>query len=185
MLAFYLSLIEGDEAKARFEQFYRRSYPRLWRVAWGILRSSELAEDAVHAAVIKIIDRHMEQFLKISQKSWDETEFWAVIIVRNTALNLLEKERRTVPMAGEWDAPAPNRAEDGAEYARLLELIQALPEIYRAVLEPKLVLEWDNAEIARAQGLSPSTVSTRAARGLKILREKLREEGYEDDGQRV
>lgn len=182
MLAFYLSLIEGDEAKARFEQFYRRSYPRLWRVAWGILRTSELAEDAVHAALIKIIDGHMDSFLKISQKSWDETEFWAVIIVRNTALNMLKKEARTVPLAEGWDAPAAGRAEDGAQYARLRELIQALPEIYRAVLEPKLVLEWDNAEIARALGLSPSTVSTRAARGLKMLQKKLREEGYAYDG---
>lgn len=64
MLAFYLSLVEGDGAKARFEHFYRRSYPRLKRVALGILKSPERAEDAVHAALIKIIDRHMEQFLE-------------------------------------------------------------------------------------------------------------------------
>lgn len=181
MLAFYLSLIEGDEAKARFEQFYQRFAPRLFAVARRILPSRELAEDAVHTSMVKMIDRHAEKFLEISQRSWDETMAWAVTIVKHTALNMLEKEKRTLPLAEGWDAPA--QAEGTVEYHRLVELIHTLPETYREVLELRLVAEWDNGTIARRLGITPSAVATRVSRGLRLLREKVREEGYEHDGQ--
>lgn len=178
MLTFYLSLIEGDSAKARFAQFYERALPRLYQVALRILHTPEMAEDAVQASMLKIVDRHMEKFLKISQKSWDETEFWAVTIVRNTALDMRRKEAWTTPLPEEWNPPAPSDTEGEAGRAYLRELIRALPEAYRAVLEPKLLLEWENVEIARSLGLTEAAVAKRAARGRRLLMDQLERGEY-------
>lgn len=55
MLSFYLSIIDTDQDKEKFEKLYTQ-YRRLMQyVAHDILKDDYLAEDAVHTAFIKII----------------------------------------------------------------------------------------------------------------------------------
>ena len=157
----------------------------VYRVALGYLRSAHDAEDAVQAAMVKILSRHQETFFEKLGRSWDETEGWAVLIVEHVAIDMLRKESHTVPLDEGWDAPAPSDTEGEAGYHALRELIDRLPEIYRVVLERRFVLEWDNAEIARELGLSENTVSTRVLRGRKLLQKMMEEEGDGHDGSRV
>ena len=153
---------------------------RLYAVALGILKNPALAEDAVSASMVKVID-HFETFLKIYEKSCQEIGPWAVTIVKNTALNLLRQERRSGSLDENWDAPAREDTEGEAGYRRLVALIRAMPESYRQVLELRLVSEWSTRDIARSTGLSEAAVDSRISRGRALLREKLREEGYEYD----
>lgn len=178
MLTYYLSLIGGDLPKAQFTQFYERARTRLYHVALSILHTPEGAEDAVQASMLKILDRHVEKFSELFQKSWDETLFWAVIIVRNTALDMLRKEARSAPLPGAWNPPGPSDTEGEAFRLYLRDLIRALPETYRVVLEPKLLLEWENVEIARDLGLTEAAVAKRAARGRRLLMEQLERGEY-------
>ena len=62
---------------------------------------------------------------------------------------------------------------------RLPELILALPESYREVLEQRLMLERSYREIADSLGILEKTVSSRLSRGKAMLIEKLNEEGYD------
>ena len=177
MLMFYLSLLP-QEHHALFTTFYPRYRNNCYTVAFYMLKNAPQAEDAVSIAMLKVID-HFEDFLKIYEKSCEEIGPWVVTIVKNTALDLLKKEGRNVPMDEDWDAPGPADTEKAAEYRRLVELIRSMPETYRQVLELKLVEERSTGEIAHATGLSETAVNSRFLRGRALLREKLRDEGYE------
>ena len=59
-----------------------------------------------------------------------------------------------------------------------MELIRALPEGYRRILELKFVEEESNRSIARRLGLKESTVSTRIQRGRKLLLDAMERESY-------
>ena len=61
-----------------------------------------------------------------------------------------------------------------------MDLIRALPEQYRTILELKFLWEWTDRAIAQAVGLSVDAVSARVSRGRKLLQQKLREAGYHD-----
>ena len=46
------------------------------------------------------------------------------------------------------------------------------------MLEPKLLLEWENVEIARSLGLTEAAVAKRAARGRRLLMDQLERGEY-------
>lgn len=50
MLAFYLSLIDDESDKQKFERIYNNYYNVLLNTAYGILKERQSAEDAVHEA---------------------------------------------------------------------------------------------------------------------------------------
>lgn len=185
MLSFYLSMIESDREKEIFTWFYEHYEKKLFGVALRYMRTKEAAEDAVHASMVKIIAKGMERLLELSQKSCQELEAWAVIIVKHTALDMLEKDSHTTPMEEWWDAPESGSTESEAGYSRVKELIRSMPETYREVLELRFVLEWSSAEIAQALGITVTAVDARISRGRTKLIGILRREGYDLDGQRV
>lgn len=179
MLMFYLSLLD-EQYHPIFLEFHARYERRLYAVALGILKKHAMAEDAVSASMIKIIE-HFDQFLKIYNRARSEIGPWAVTIVKNTALDLLRKEGRSGNLDEDWDAPAPEDTEGETSYRRLVDIIAAMPLSYRQVLDLRLVGEWSIKEIARATGLSEAAVRGRVKRGLELLREELEKEGYAYD----
>ena len=60
----------------------------------------------------------------------------------------------------------------------IIEIIQAMPDTYRAVLEMRFVEECSTKEIAKALSLKETTVDVRIHRGRALLIKKLMEEGY-------
>lgn len=55
MIALYLSLIDSDESKDKFEELYLKYRRQMKIIAFKILGDEGLAEDAVHNAFLKII----------------------------------------------------------------------------------------------------------------------------------
>ena len=84
-----------------------------------------------------------------------------------------------MPLEETWEPSAPEHLEEESAFLRPVELIRSMPETYRQVLELKLVEERSTGEIAHATGLSETAVNSRFLRGRALLREKLRDEGYE------
>lgn len=177
MLEFCLAMLE-EEHRSLFLEFHRRYEGKLYAVALNILRDPNRAEDAVSTAMLKVAE-HFDTFLKIYQNSKGEIGPWAVTIVKNTALDLLRKERRNTFLDETWDAAAPENTESGAGYHRLVELIRSMPISCRQVLELRFVAEWSTKEIAGALGISRKAVEHRIARGRALLIKRLKEEGYE------
>ena len=108
----------------------------------------------------------------------DVVENYIVVMVRHRAFRQRERELREVAVEEPRGAEAlfsDENIEDGME---LREMIRAMPERYRQVLELRLVMELSTAEAAEALNLSVTTVTTRLQRGREMLQAKLRKEGY-------
>ena len=147
----------------------------MYQVALNILKDHHRAEDCVHDSFCKII----KHFSKIYQLSCQEIEPWIVTITKNTALNILKKEKRGDELPEEWDAPAPGGTDEETGYRRMVELVRSMPEGYRRALELRFVLEWSNREVGEALGISAAAAAQRISRGRALLIQKLKEEGYE------
>lgn len=175
MLPLILSALESDEDRKKLYDIYERYHAAAERVAMRILRSRPDAEDAVQNAFVQVI-RHFEKFSEIPCKN---QRAWIITVVRNEALMILRKRRRTVPLE-DWDA-IESRAESVTGYAGLVSLFAALPETYRSVLEMKYILGYSGAEIAEKLGISEGAVNTRLSRGRELLRKIMEKEGFADD----
>lgn len=184
MLAFYLSTLDDSGDKALFAQIYERYEWKMYAVALNILKEPRAAEDAVHDALVKIIS-HFETAKKYFYDSCLDLEPWIVIIVKRTALDALKKGKYSGPFPEDWEPAGddPTQALDG--FDALVGLIRSMPEGYRAVLELRLVAEWSFQEIGKELGISASAAQVRYSRGLKLLQEKLRKEGYDYAGEGV
>lgn len=179
MLMLYLSLVEGDDRRALFTEFYHAYKGRLYAVALSILKDPALAEEAVHDTFLRILGGHFEKFLEIFQDRRMEMDPWAVTIVKNISLNILKKEGRSGALPEDWDAPAPGDAEGEDGYRRLVTLIRSMPEGYRRALELKFVCECSDGQIARDLGISLGAAQQRVRRGRELLIQTLKEEGYD------
>ena len=75
MLPIYLSMLDGDDEKSKFESLYLTYRKLMFHVANGILNDEGLAEDAVHQAFLKIL----ENFDKVGEISCHKTRSYVVI----------------------------------------------------------------------------------------------------------
>lgn len=166
--------LESEEGKRKLRKIYRQNHLRMERTAFAILKDPRDTEDAVQSAWAKVI----ENFEKIFEIPCEKLPLWCVSIVKNEALTLLRKRRRSIPVEN-WERFSESEsARNLTGYTDLVELFTHLPETYRAVLEMKLLLGYTEREIAERLGLSQTAVSTRVSRGRALLRKMLEEEGY-------
>ena len=155
-----------------FQELYCRYNPLLFRVAARYFPDApQEREDAVQNAWLKAF-RHLEKARELPE---DKVPLWLICITKNETISLLRRRRPHLPLE-EW-LPATSPA---ASSGSVREAIDALPEIYRAVLELKFVAGYTNREIARMLGISESAVGTRILRGRAILKGKLDAEGVSE-----
>lgn len=172
MLPILLAVLETPTEKAIFTQFYKTHHTDLHRYALFLVKDPHQAEDVIQTAWLQCV-RYAERFFSIPE---DKRLPWMVTVVKNTALSHLRTVGRTVSLEEDWDLPAREEGDSGG----IVEIIRAMPEQYRTILELKFLWELEDKEIARQVGLTPTAVSTRIYRGRKLLQEALRKEGYVD-----
>lgn len=161
MLSFFLAILESDADRQMFVTIYEQHHSQMERVAIKILKNQSDAEDAVQNAFMQVI-RHFE---RIYQIPCENLPFWLISIVKNVPLE-------------DWPSFS-KRAADVSDYAALVELFSELPDIYRQVLEMKVLLGYADEEISAHLGISKTAVSTRASRGRQLLREILEKERFQ------
>ena len=174
MLQFYLSLVETEEERNLITKLYTKYEQKMFRAAVSVLRNSHSAEDAVHEAFLKIID-------KLSQLSFEndvKTEALLVIIVKNVAINMYNKEKRMEVS----EILEETLADDSSfsEYRRLeetsaREAINKLPDELREVIILRYILEIDVKTIASTMDVAPTTVYARIQKARTVLRQILEE----------
>lgn len=173
MLAFYLSLIDDESDKQKFERIYNNYYNVLLNTAYGILKERQSAEDAVHEAfliILKCID-------KIDEKDNRKTMNFLITIVKNKALNIYNKQKRIkiVEFPEELISDKDEvKNEITAEY--VAENIKKLPEIYKDALMLKCRHDCSYGQMAKILNVSESTARKRVERARKLLGELLYEE---------
>lgn len=108
---------------------------------------------------------------------------WLAGIARNLARRLHARRRTHEALPADLPAAAaPAHREGGGDEeldgATVLALLGRLPEAYRETLAMRLVEGLTGPEIAEATGLAPGSVRVNLTRGMKLLRETLRREGW-------
>lgn len=163
MLTFYLSLIDTDEGKSKFEIVYHKHRKVMMLEALKYLDEKH-AEDAVHTAFVKIADN----IKKIADPADCKTRNFAVIITRNTALDMLKKLGRETELS-------ENLAQ--AEEIRLTASpLEKLPKTYRDVLIIHYQYGYSVPETAKLLGLSRDAVYKRIERAKQELAKIIKEE---------
>lgn len=170
MLPILLAALETEEEKEYFAAFYAANNKNLFRYAMTFLHQPNKAEDALQEMWMRCF-RRPEQFFAVPP---EKQLAWLTVVLKRVCLNHLRQEARYAEPEEDWDAAT----EDPGHYRDIVDLIRAMPETYRGVLELKFIHEWSDREIADFMGLSYNAVATRISRGRKILMKKLIEEGY-------
>jgi RNA polymerase sigma-70 factor (ECF subfamily) len=176
--ALLLAIGRGDELA--FEAFYDRHSPLLFGLTCQILGNKTEAEDVLQ-----------EGFLYLWKKAGDYDEArgkarnWAIMIVRNKAIDRLRTRARQHKLAEQAAVELPDlletqpgRADDEAsaneESRRVQRAVQALPAEQRRLIEWAFLKGWTHHVIADFTGLPLGTVKTNIRRGLSRLRDMLK-----------
>ena len=177
------SLVERarEHDLAAFEALMRRHNRRLFRVARGVLRDDDEAQDAVQEAYLRAFTR-----LDTYQPT-GKFGAWLTRVALNEALMMRRRapaETVSLDAVGEEgiaaeeatasDTPSADQYVEAAHARSLLEhAIDALPENFRMVFMMRAVEGLDVRETAESLGINPNTVRTRLFRAQRILRSDL------------
>lgn len=171
----------GDHAA--FAAIMRANNQGLYRVARGILRDDQEAEDALQSSYLKA-------YVSLNQfEGRSALSSWLTRIVINECLERRRRRERhaaaTETRAEHADdiaaagsiGPDPESSAARAELAGVIErAIDALPEPFRVVFILRAIEGREAEAIAADLGVPDATVRTRYRRARLILQQRLREE---------
>lgn len=161
----------------------RRYNQRLFRVARGIVRNDDEAEDIVQATYVRAFT-HLDRFRGEAAFST-----WLTRIAINEAYGRLRRKRLTVDVS-EIDSPAegaqvimfpltpgPTDPETAAGREQMRHLLEAtldqLPEPFRTVFVLRDIEGLSVEETATLLSIKPDTVKTRLFRARRLMRREL------------
>lgn len=156
----------------RLEALYRHERQRLFACAMTVLGEAEAAEDAVHAAFVRLLSRDVQP---------ENLLPYAFRTVRNCAHDILrrnataERHARDASAGGqEYRAPARLELEETRQ--QLIDGLERIDPLRREIIELHLRADLKFREIAEAMELPLGTVTSHYRRGLEQLRKLLSED---------
>ena len=167
------TLVNLDDVLEReFEDRLRESTALAFRVAYGVLRNRQDAEDVAQDAFAKA-HRSFRQL-----RDRDRFRAWLVRMTWRLAIDRWRSDRRRTIREQSVEVPAAATTEDVAvareRVAHLYRAIDALPEKLRVVVVLAAIEEHDLREVARLLGVPEGTVKSRLFLARKGLAESLR-----------
>jgi RNA polymerase sigma-70 factor (ECF subfamily) len=168
-----LALEAGRGDRRAFERLVQRAQAPVWRYAYHLTRSRELADEAAQETWLRAI-RSLPRF-----RGDSAVVTWLLTIVRRVVADLLESARREQPYVA---LPAP---QPGTGFVDVQMALAGLPRPLRETLVLTQVLGMSYAETAAITGTKVGTVRSRVFRARSALVEALaggRGTGTPDDG---
>lgn len=181
MLVLYMTMIDEENDKSRFELLYHTYRKQMAFVAMAVVHNEVEAEDIVHEVFLNIATRHMNIVNQIA----DETDLrnYMLKATKNTALNWKKKQKRLMFLAQEEDMEffVSDISDEGfinylcekIEYEHVLDALKRLEPKYREVLYYHFVLEIPVPQTAKTLNQSLSATKKQLVRGKKKLLELL------------
>jgi RNA polymerase sigma-70 factor (ECF subfamily) len=153
-------------------------HERVYHWLYQLVRNAEDAKDLANCVFVRVWQR---------QGRYDAKRYtirtWLYLNTRTVAYAFLRKRRKPV-LSLDWipeergpSCAGPEELYEAAEArARLWRAVDELPEMERKVMRARFHdgLTWP--EVARELGISVRTAQYHAARGIVLLREKLRQQ---------
>jgi len=153
--------MDADERDGRddFESFFRGVFPKAAAVAQRVTGDRSSAEDAAVEALAKAHFR----WRRVGGQPWREA--WVYKVAGNEAI-------RRLPRAGpiEMAPTAGDPADQVALRRTLTAALRQLPRRQREAVVLRYLLDFSEAEVAAALGVSQGTVKTHLHRGIAALR---------------
>ena len=163
---------KGDPVAA--DQLVRRHYRAAYAVAYAVLCNVPDAEDACQDAFVRALERiddcrDPERFV-----------YWMLRIVRNHALNLLDRRRvRSGPSLDDVDSAGPGDSSYDASSNELKALLERalakLSPVQREVILLKHLEGWDHRAIAATVDISEGMSRQHAFEARRVLQQELGE----------
>ena len=171
-------MVESNEEKDKIVFIYENFYAFMVYTARKELNGYEhLTEDAVHSAMIKII----ENISVIDFTDLKKVKSLCGVISRNKAKDLCkQRDNQNSSLEDETFDIAENSSDPEEivirrdTYEIIVQAIQSLSDTYRDVCLLKYISGLKEREIAEVLDLSPKVVSERIFRAKHILRKELR-----------
>ena len=175
----------SDKAKdgEKFERLFEKYRKLLLYKAYGILYDYALAEDAVNEAFIRIY----KNLNKIDDIESSRAASFLVTIVKNTALTILEKQKKYVTQDSDIEPESDDNDTgdtvlSGLITSDMLKLVDSLKEELRDPFLLKYAQDLSHKEIALLLNISENNVTVRIHRAKSKLAKMFREAGYVDRG---
>src|SRR5205809_1979072 len=167
------SLVGVDETLEReFEAMLAESSMLVFRVAYGVLRNREDAEDVTQETFARAFARFRQLRDRDRFRPWLVRMTWRLAINRQRA-----DRRRALREQGHAAAPpvetTPDVLASRERAEQLWRAIDALPERLRLVIVLGAIRGYDIAEVASLLGLREGTVKSRLFTARRQLRELL------------
>jgi RNA polymerase sigma-70 factor (ECF subfamily) len=157
---------------SEFEERLRESSTLAFRVAYGVLRHRQDAEDVAQDAFV----RAHRCFRQLRDR--DRFRAWLVRMTWRLAIDRWRSDRRRAAREEAVDVVRPATVEQEAvaqdRAAHLWKAIDALPGKLRIAIVLAAIEEHDVREVARLLGVPEGTVKSRLFLARKALAEKLR-----------
>lgn len=177
MLMMYLSMVDTQEEKSKFEELYYQYRKLMFVCANNILENELLAEDAVHDAFIKLTG----QLTKVSEVKSNRTKRLVIVIVENAAKDIYRKEKYREHISWEKMEGYESGQCNSEMFTETEQAIMALPLTYKHVFQLKYICGYSNAEISSILGITQSAVRKRISRGKDMLAKLLEDMGVNID----
>jgi RNA polymerase sigma-70 factor, ECF subfamily len=159
-----------DPAAEAFERHYGSVYRYVRRRARGRDEADDLTQEVFVAAIGALAEARVESPPPLR---------WLYTVAQRRLIDAARRDRR-LPVPAPLDEEPAVAAVYGSEVAETLaRAVGALPEAQRSVVVAKLWEGRSLAEIAGRLGISEGACKMRFARGLALLRDRLKEEGVE------
>jgi len=182
-----------------YRTIYESNCDMLLRIAYRITNSAEAAEDVVHDAFGKMVEKAMVF------PTLNDAKFWLIRVVKNAAINYAKRKGRESKAYEKWwrseatpiedtEAGSFSMAETGAEAGiqpsveedallketadEVKRALDLLPEKLKVVLILKEYGGMNYKEIGKTLGISEGNVKVRAFRAREALLARM---GREDD----
>ncbi|MDR1882710.1 MAG: RNA polymerase sigma factor [Prevotella sp.] len=153
-----------------FKKVFLPYHQKLYRIACCIVQDAANAEDIVQETFIKLWNKREEMY------GIENTEAFAIIILRNTCLDCLRKTKNNYRLNYDADIPetasSAKQIEARDEADQVRKLINRLPDMQRQVM---ILKHWDgysDEEIEQITGISPGNIRVILSRARKTIREQ-------------
>lgn len=140
------------------ESAYQRLYPGLVRLAFLLVDTQELAEEAVQDAFTKVYPK------------WSRIEMPEAYL-RTCVINACRKVQRRRRVVRRTPDPFVEHGELHADH--LADVVRALPSPMKEAVVLRYYLQLSEADIARTLGIAPGTVKSTLHRARAALKKEL------------
>ena len=189
MLVLYLSIIDDEKHKRKFEEIYLSYRKQMLIMARSVVHQDADAEDVVHEVFLNIATRYMETVSGIKEEK--VLRNYLLTATKRTALNWLRKYKHIIYVEpeAELDYIVPEIPDDKfvehicerIEYEQVMQAIARLEEKYKWVMYYHFVMEIPIPKVAEMLQQSVATTKKQLVRGKKKLLTLLEMRGEESN----